>query len=122
MLTKQKREFLRTNYEITDIQLDEFINALNESINYHSYDTQVSLQESGWRGSDDELNSIIIETAVDADRLQQWFENYNEWCNAFQYKMQLAHEIKGMRMNSYFTDWLRKNGKQTWNEFKLGLK
>jgi len=33
MLTKQKREFLRTNYEITDIQLDEFINALNESIN-----------------------------------------------------------------------------------------
>ena len=120
MLTKQKREFLRTNYEITDIQLDEFINALNESINYHSYDTQVSLQESGWRGSDDELNSIIIETAVDADRLEHWFENYNEWCNAFQYKMHLAHEIKGMRMGSYFTNWLHKNGKQTWNEFKLG--
>ena len=114
-ISQEKMTFLTANYGVSPKNINQFIEAMEHVISDCYYDILEAFQGVG-EESDFYANeeAILIETAVDADRLAHYIEDYDDWCRDFSYKMELAHDIKEVPMPQFLVDYLKRNNKTSW--------
>lgn len=111
-ISQEKMTFLTANYGLTVHQ----INAFYEAYQYANYqmgaEIEYAWEESGHFPENPE--SAMIEVLVDADRLEQYIEDYMDWCFNFHMKMELAHDLLDVPMPKYCLDYLESKGLTSW--------
>ena len=104
--------FLTANYGLTVHQINAFYEAYQYAMYQQGAEIEYAWEESGHFPENPE--SAMIECLVDADRLEQYIEDYMDWCFNFNMKMELAHDLLDVPMPKYCLDYLESKGLTSW--------
>ena len=111
-VSPEKLTFLTANYGLSRDQILAFGQAYQSAMYQMGAEIEYSWEESGWTPDDPE--AAMIECLVDADRLEQYIEDYMDWCYDFNMKQELAHDLLEKPMPKYCQDYLVSQGKTWW--------
>ena len=111
-ISQEKMTFLTANYGLTVHQINAFYEAYQYAMYQMGAEIEMSWEESGWTPDDPE--AAMIECLVDADRLEQYIEDYMDWCYDFNMKLELAHDLLEKPMPKFCQDYLVSQGKTWW--------
>ena len=112
-LTKQKMTFLTANYGLSAAQVEAFADGLGKAYWSHSAEIEQSWAESGWMPENAE--NAMIESLVDADRLEDFLDDYGVFWQDWLFKQELAHDLYDVQMPSYLTEYLQSNNMTWWS-------
>ena len=113
-ISTEKMTFLTANYGLTPDQINAFYEAYHTAMYQMGGEIEYSWEESGYYPEDPER--AMIECLVDADRLEQYIEDYMDWCFDFEMKMELACDLLDAPMPQYCQDYLTSQGKTWWTK------
>lgn len=111
-ISQEKMTFLTANYGLTVHQINAFYEAYQYAMYQMGAEIEYAWEESGHFPENPE--SAMIECLVDADRLEQYIEDYMDWCFNFHMKMELAHDLLDVPMPKYCVDYLQSQGLTSW--------
>ena len=111
-ISQEKMTFLTANYGLTVHQINAFYEAYQYAMYQMGAEIEYAWEESGHFPENPE--SAMIECLVDADRLEQYIEDYMDWCFNFNMKMELAHDLLDVPMPKYCLDYLESKGLTSW--------
>ena len=111
-ISPEKMTFLTANYGLSPDQIQAFAEAYHTAMYQMAGEIQYSWAESGWMPEDPE--AALIECLVDADRLEQYIEDYMDWCFDFLMKQELAHDLLEVPMPQHCVDYLTSKGLTSW--------
>ena len=111
-ISQEKMTFLTANYGLTVHQINAFYEAYQYAMYQQGAEIEYAWEESGHFPENPE--SAMIEVLVDADRLEQYIEDYMDWCYDFHMKMELAHDLLEVPMPKYCVDYLQSKGLTSW--------
>ena len=106
--------FLTANYVLSPAQIEAFADAYHSAMYQMGAEIEYSWEEGGYFPEDPE--SAMIECLVDADRLEQYIEDYMDWCFNFVMKQELAHDLLEVPMPQHCQDYLVSQGKTWWTQ------
>ena len=113
-ISNEKMTFLTATYGLTHDQITRFADAYHMADSQMGGEIEASWEESGWRPREEEEQACMIECLTDADRLENYIEDYMDWCFGFLMKAELAHDILEVPMPKHLLDYLERNGKSSW--------
>ena len=112
-LTKQKMTFLTANYGLSEKQVEAFADGLGRAYWSHSAEIEQSWAESGW--TPENAEDAMIECLIDADRLEDFLDDYEAFWMHWPFKMALAHELYDVRMPRHLAYHLSLHNLTSWN-------
>jgi len=112
-LTQQKMTFLTANYGLSAAQVEAFADGLGKAYWSHSAEIEQSWAESGWKPENPA--GAMIECLVDADRLEDFLDDYEAFWKEWLFKQELAYDLYDVDMPLFLTEYLRKNNMTWWN-------
>ena len=104
--------FLTANYGLTPEQIEAFANAYNSAYWSMAGEIEYSWEESGWTPDDPE--GAMIECILDADRLEQYMDDYMDWCFDFRHKTELLYDLRDESPPKWCLPHLEREGKTFW--------
>ena len=104
--------FLTANYGLSPAQINAFSHAYLTANAHMGAEIYYSWEESGWVPENEE--AAMIECLTDADRLQRYIDDYDDWCFGFLMKAELAHDLLEVSMPKHLLDYLSSQGKSSW--------
>ena len=104
--------FLTANYGLSPAQINAFNEAYQYAYQQMAGEIYQSWGESGYYPENEE--AAMIEVLVDADRLEQYIEDYMEWCFDFNMKLELAHDLLEVPMPVFCIEYLQSKGLTSW--------
>ena len=115
-ISPEKMTFLTANYGLSADQITRFFEAYHTAMYQMGGEIEYTWEEGGWYPEDPE--AAMIECLVDADRLEQYIEDYMDWCFDFVMKQELAHDLLEVPMPKHCQDYLTSQGKTWWTAAK----
>lgn len=111
-ITQEKMTFLSANYGLSPAQIEAFADAYQSA--YHSMGGEIEYEweMGGYFPRDPE--AAMIEVLVDADRLSNFIDDYDDWCFDFLMKQELAHDLLEVPMPKYNLEYLESRGLTSW--------
>ena len=104
--------FLTANYGLSPPQINAFYAAYQYAYSQQAGEIEMTWHEGGWMPENPE--SAMIECLVDADRLEQYIEDYMDWCFDFLMKQELAHDLNEVPMPKHCLEYLQSQGLTSW--------
>ena len=104
--------FLTANYGLSPAQIEAFADAYQSAYQSMAGEIEYTWEEGGWMPEDPE--SAMIECLCDADRLEDFMDDYMDWCFDFLMKQELAHDLLEVPMPKYNLDYLESKGLTSW--------
>ena len=111
-ISPEKMTFLTANYGLSPAQVQAFADAYHTAYHQMAGEIEYSWQESGWYPENEE--DAMIECLTDADRLQDYIDDYDDWCFDFMYKQELAFDILDREPPGFLQEYLLSTGKTWW--------
>ena len=111
-IPQEKMTFLTANYGLSPEQIEAFADAYQSAYYSMAGEIEMTWQEGGWMPENPE--SAMIECLVDADRLEQFMDDYMDWCFDFLMKQELAHDLNEVPMPQHLLDYLEHKGLTSW--------
>ena len=111
-ISQEKMTFLTANYGLSPNQIEAFAEAYHSAMYQMGGEIEYAWEESGHFPENPE--SAMIEVLIDADRLEQYIEDYMEWCYDFLMKTELAHDLLEVPMPKWNLDYLKSQGLTSW--------
>ena len=111
-IPQEKMTFLTANYGLSPEQIEAFADAYQSAYYSMAGEIEMTWQEGGWMPENPE--SAMIECLVDADRLEQFMDDYMDWCFDFLMKQELAHYLNEVPMPQHLLDYLEHKGLTSW--------
>ena len=112
-ITQQKMTFLTANYGLSERQVEAFADALGKAYWSHSAEIEDSWAESGWEPENAQV--AMIECLVDADRLEDFLDDYEAFWMNWPFKGSLAYDLYDVRMPKYLAMHLKSNNLSWWS-------
>ena len=109
--------FLTANYGLSPEQINAYYDAYRSAYYQMGAEIEYSWEESGW--TPDNPEEAMIECLCDADRLEQYLDDYMDWCFDFKFKQELIYDIEDRHMPQYFQEYLESQGKTSWSCWAL---
>ena len=113
-ISNEKMTFLTANYGLTPDQITRFAAAYHRAYVHMGGEIEASWLESNWWPREEDEAACMIECLTDADRLERYIADYDDWCFPFLMKAELAHDILEVPMPKHLTDYLSSQGKSSW--------
>ena len=104
--------FLTANYGLSPEQINAYYDAYRSAYYQMGAEIEYSWEESGW--TPDNPEEAMIECLCDADRLEQYLDDYMDWCFDFHYKTELLYDLRNERPPQWCLSFLEKAGKSYW--------
>ena len=111
-ISQEKMTFLTANYGLSPAQINAFHEAYQCAYYQMAPEIEHTWYEGGFVPEDEE--SAMIECIVDADRLDQYMDDYMDWCFDFLFKQELAHDIMEVPLPEHLVGYLKSQGKSAW--------
>mgnify|MGYP006245699253 CR=1 FL=1 len=111
-ISNEKMTFLTANYGLSPDQITRFYRGYCNANASMGGEIEASWDESGWTPEDPE--ACMIECLTDADRLERYIDDYDDWCFGFLMKAELAHDLLEVSMPKHLLNYLSSQGKSSW--------
>ena len=112
-ITPVKMTFLTANYGLSEEQVEAFADGLGKAYWSHSAEIEGSWAESGWEPEN--AQDAMIECLIDADRLEDFIDDYEAFWMHWPFKMSLAHDLYDVRMPKHLACHLVSNNLTWWS-------
>ena len=113
-ISPEKMTFLTANYGLTPEQIESFAAGYYNARYSLGGEIEYEWEESGFEPDDPE--EAMVECLVDADRLEDYIEDYMDWCFGFKMKMELAYDLLERTPPQWCQDYLSARGKTWWTK------
>ena len=111
-ISQEKMTFLTANYGLSPEQVQAFADAYQSAYQSMAGEIEYEWEMGGYFPKDPE--SAMIEVLVDADRLEDFMDDYMDWCFDFLMKQELAHDLLEVPMSKYNIEYLESKGLTSW--------
>ena len=105
--------FLTANYGLSEEQIEAFADGLGRAYWSHSAEIEQSWAESGW--TPENAEDAMIECLIDADRLEDFLDDYDTFWQDWLFKQELAHDLYDVPMPEHLAQYLQSKGMTWWD-------